>query len=296
MKENFVFKELNSTEIEKKGEVLLLLNQVFNLGFDVIDFQVYTQASKRYEPLFIGAFFENRLVAFNGFIPMEMLLNNQDLLLYQSCWSAVDKEFRGKGLFSSLIQKGIDILSQRDVGGILGFPNELSYPLFIGKLGFQDLGGFFHSPLLFPSRFAKQYIFKKELPHREKGLWAHPKGLFNWKKEVHESSLLASSDRYGNLMWGKEKKLGKWGMSFRSALIGGISIEESTYFLKLLNQFANEHHQQVVSFIFPRNSDWSQFFRLKKESQMGRIIYYPLSTELPQEEALNFFVGMLDTF
>lgn len=125
--------------VEYIKSALDLFNTVFGLSA-TMEFWMH----KHYEnplgdSIFVGAFYEGKLVAINGFQP----INYRDgLRVYkglQSCESAVDIHYRKRGLFSRLISYAEEWAGQHQYDFLIGHPNIYSYPGFI-KLGWESIG------------------------------------------------------------------------------------------------------------------------------------------------------------
>lgn len=75
----------------------------------------------------------------NSFMGDILLVGQQALPVVQSCDTAVQPAFRGRHIFSKLIQQAIKTCQNRQAFLIYGFPNQNSYPGFV-KLNFHELG------------------------------------------------------------------------------------------------------------------------------------------------------------
>lgn len=121
---------------EYAEETLKLFNSVFSLS-KTMDFWI----EKHYKnplgnSLFIGAFYEDKLIAMNAFMPMQYVYQNCVFNVMESCESAVSPEYRHKGIFLKLIKFAEEWLVSHDYDLIIGLPNINSYPAFM-KLGWE---------------------------------------------------------------------------------------------------------------------------------------------------------------
>ena len=64
--------------------------------------------------------------------------NGQDkFIAYQSGFSATANAYRGKGLWPKMLVASEEMLAERGGRFIFGFPNPVSHPLFVNKLGYE---------------------------------------------------------------------------------------------------------------------------------------------------------------
>jgi GNAT superfamily N-acetyltransferase len=91
------------------------------------------------ESCIFGAFDGDRLVGINSFLKIEFVYKGMTIKAVESGDSAVDPEYRRKGIFSQLIRYAENYLRNAGYDVIIGFPNtENAYPGFL-KLGWLDL-------------------------------------------------------------------------------------------------------------------------------------------------------------
>src|SRR5690242_15847096 len=88
--------------------------------------------------VFYGAFEDDYLIGVNGFTRHEVEISGRSSAVYQSCSTATDPSFHGRGVFSAIIRHAQQALAATG-SYIVGFPNENSGPIFVGPLGFQKV-------------------------------------------------------------------------------------------------------------------------------------------------------------
>lgn len=99
----------------------------------------------------------------NSFMTCHLLLGQRTVSAIQSCDSAVRPDFRGRHIFSRLIQQAISLCRESRHVFIFGCPNENSYPGFT-KLGFLELGRLkSYGGVLQPTRFLLRRVRRKLL-------------------------------------------------------------------------------------------------------------------------------------
>jgi hypothetical protein len=101
---------------------------------------------KKYDTGFTGArhigYFAcdgKRPVAFYGVVPVLMSMSGKTVLAAQSCDTMTAPDHRNRGLFTELAEKTFALAAAEGITFVFGFPNEASYPGFIGKLRFDHL-------------------------------------------------------------------------------------------------------------------------------------------------------------
>jgi len=73
-------------------------------------------------------------------VPIWMQVAGRKILTALSLNTLTDAEFRGRGIFTALAELVYKDCADRAVACTYGFPNEASYPGFLKKLAFKDLG------------------------------------------------------------------------------------------------------------------------------------------------------------
>ena len=91
-------------------------------------------------------------------IPMSVIANGQEVLGSVSLNTLTHSDFRGQGIFTVLAKDAYKKCAERGIDFTYGFPNQNSYPGFVKKLGFEDIG---HVPLLIKPLKIKELVKKK---------------------------------------------------------------------------------------------------------------------------------------
>lgn len=96
----------------------------------------------------------------NSFMGCVILIDGEQMIYsLQSCDTAVIPSFRGRHIFSHLIQRAMDVCQERNNTFLFGFPNPNSYPGFL-KLGFIELGKLdFYVRILHPFHILTRKFF-----------------------------------------------------------------------------------------------------------------------------------------
>lgn len=90
----------------------------------------YGNPNRLAAPLFVEKI-ENDIIGMNGFMAAKFICASKELYAAQSCDSAVLPQYRGKGVFSSIIKRAQNQLKNEGIDFLFGFPNQNSYPGFI---------------------------------------------------------------------------------------------------------------------------------------------------------------------
>ena len=195
-----------------------------------------------------GAFDGDRLVAFNAFLAHPALHLGKEILLFQSCHSATDPEYRKKGLFTDLIEH-----AKRELQGayIIGFPNAQSKPIFLGRLGFRSVG---LKRAWIPCQAGSLLLrSKSKTPD-----WTGHGGSFQdakkssniitldedaaaaWKMRELGDSIVRSHNSFGNTIWGKIESRKIAGISMRFLSVGGSKVEEPRSLARTIGRLGQE--------------------------------------------------------
>ena len=102
------------------------------------------QIKAKYQPLYTGllaqghfAFYEGKAIAFHGAIPMKMRYKDQIELCAQYGDAMTIKSHNGKGLFTRLGELTDQVLIEKGVRFVWGFPNQNSEYGYVNKLNWK---------------------------------------------------------------------------------------------------------------------------------------------------------------
>ena len=119
-----------------------IYNTVFKNIFShaVFRYKHYENPYRLTTPVFIKNI-GGDIAGINGFLAAKFICESRELYAAQSCDSAVLKQYRGRGVFTSIIKDAQEQLLFEGVDFLFGFPNSNSYPGFI-KLGWKHEADF----------------------------------------------------------------------------------------------------------------------------------------------------------
>lgn len=185
---------------EWRDQIGRVVGEAFALGSpasDVVD-RISATTSSRIDQgsVYFGAIENNELIGFNAFIAHELELQGSPMLAFQSEWSATHIAHRGKRVFQSLIREAHRELALEGAAFVVGWPNHLSEPLLVNKLGYR-----------------RESSVKRNIPglgveHFFGSLAAQPTGisqndaqLIRIKRAIYGEKLLVEGDGE-DLLWG----------------------------------------------------------------------------------------------
>jgi hypothetical protein len=250
------------------------------------------------ESVFFGAFIGEKLVAVNGFIAHVMLVNGQRGIAYQSCWSATLQEFRGNGLFSKIIEYA-KFTFRGSAAFIFGFPNKVSGPIFVGKLGFREIPivravFMTRGPVaLLQSQISSSVCFRllADANLVKFDQWQNS----DWKRFEHGADLV-EVEHNTNYLWGTVAVRSVAGVKVRVLIAGGCEINKPLLFGELLRAAAKSANISFIRIATTRGGVLSGAARFVLSGDRTEpFIYYPIDIDA---DGLCFdaFTGLKDVF
>jgi len=149
---NIEITECDYTQIDS---YFALLQRVFQ-GYDQAFFNWKYKTILRLKPMIVCAKHKHQIVSFNSWIHWEFNYNGQKIIAYQSGDSATDKNYRGKGIFRSVLKHGELIAKKRNIDFLMGFPSEMSYNTFYQENYYPIASFSYHIGLLNPFRIKSE--------------------------------------------------------------------------------------------------------------------------------------------
>lgn len=80
----------------------------------------------------------NKIIGIEPIVPMELIINENNVLSSLSCNSIIDPEFQNHGIFSKMVSNIMNILHKEKISSVYGIPNKKSHSIFV-KNGFEDI-------------------------------------------------------------------------------------------------------------------------------------------------------------
>lgn len=186
------------------------IEQQFTIFNKVFDQEANEQSWKRkhYDnPLHNGrcylmcAYDGDKLVGINGFGLINYNYNGTEFRAVESCDTAVDQNYRGRGIFIHMIENAETIFKNMGLDFMVGFPNDNSYHGFI-KLGWIEMAR--TKKMIFVCDVQKAFfkITGKHIPtvfNVVPKAWLYVRGFVLEKDFSVEESVINSKDDYYNL-------------------------------------------------------------------------------------------------
>jgi hypothetical protein len=125
----------------KIDDLLFLFNEVFHSfppKSEIINKHLNCHGENKFIGFIAYDYLTNQPAAYHGVFPLYAMYKNEKILIAQSGDIMTHSNHQKKGLFFLLAKKTYEFCSQNGIKMIFAFPNSISYPLFINKLGFSE--------------------------------------------------------------------------------------------------------------------------------------------------------------
>ena len=289
--------DIRDDETNKKIIALQRLTFGDSIGIEKLRLNTFTNKEKT---LYLGAFKNNELAGFNGFIAHELHHQNKIIDAYQSCWSATHPEHRGKGIFYRIVNEAKQILKERNGGFIFGFPNANSHPIFIKKLGFYEIP---LQKIQVPTFVPK--LWKSLLLQPIESNYVHPNydcfiasetQLIELKKQEYGEDIKVYSS-YNNSIWGKKRNKTKAGINIPYFSIGGIIVNKPHLLSIVFEQMIRAENVAYIEMIGPSTNSFFNLFKSRRDAPLTEpLIIFDLNIATSKESNFNFLNGIKDVF
>ena len=276
-----------------------LLGQVFGINGGALPYNKLkdnTSTKGVNKSLYLAAVENNEIIGFNAFISHTLFLNNESINCYQSCWTATDNAHRGKKIFQNILEDAKKKLQTRDAGFIFGFPNEISQPIFIHKLGFKEIPSI---KLNIPKEgFLKSFFFNKninDIVHLNKNsILQNEQELYELKKAEYGSKLI-KVELNGNTIWGTIRQKNIKGIKICFFDIGGIEIKNTEDIPALFQKVSKLNRFSFFQIVTTKNNSYNQVFKRVKPAKTNDLIIFDLNLDSSCFN-FNFFAGIKDVW
>ena len=247
------------------------------------------------ESFLVGAHDGDEIVAVNGFIGHDVLVAGKASTAYQSCWSATDPRFTGRGLFRSIIEFAIAELRGK-AAFMFGFPNAVSEPIFLSKLGFQRTAMrravlSTRGPASLLQQQFRSSIIEDMLSNHDIVRFDTVSN-FRWKSA--ERGDVVSVEHYGNQLWGKTQKRTIFGRSVTGMIAGGLEINRPQLIGHLLRQARRDLGVSFVRFLAAEGSIVATAARIPLTSRSEPFIHRVIDG--PERMRFDAHVGLKDAY
>jgi hypothetical protein len=295
----YIVRELDIHEKDINNNIISFLEEAFGKDIDLkkIIRNTYTRNGKT---LYLGAFHNERLVAFNCFMAFEFQFNNKTVYAHQSCWAGTSPQYRKKGLFSLLYDEAKRILLNRGSAFIWGAGNSQSQPILINKLGFRKIE---MVKVEIPAAFGGKFFIDHYLKKLTQGAGVKVKDAFLPNEaEVMELKVgefgeeVKIYDRYNNILWGKIKHKEKFGLKLKYLAVGGMVVNKPHLLHILFKEIAAKEKVDYFQIVANKTNTYlHNFLHVRPAANTEALVIYDLAMDTTIAN-FNFFIGIKDVF
>lgn len=227
--------ELDMTRADTRDKVHDLLCHAFGTFPKELLHHVSNQPPKGH--VGYGIYDASELVAVNFYIAHSVHRNGQTGTAYQSCTTATHRNYKGMRLFPKVMNFAKDSLTDRGGAFIFGFPNHISGPIAVNRLGFtisDNISSFtLQTPLGlvggYNEKALSQYLTADKailFDYRETGLW----------KQTRHGDDLFQYESLTNHLFGRIIRKNAFGRRFNLLVVGGLEINKPYQFNRFIQK------------------------------------------------------------
>lgn len=239
---------------------------------------------------YFAAIEDDELIGFNAFIAHHLGHADRPVLAFQSCWTATSPHHRGKKVFQNIILGAHEELRKEGASLIIGWPNPISEPLFVHKLGYRRETSVKRN---LPGPLAP-YFFG-QAPLRPSGIRQNDRELIALKRRRHGERLLVEEDE-GGLIWGvlreRDTRFGK----IKMFDVGGLDFNQAGAGKRLASRL--RRRMPLVAFwqiVSERRNSLNSAVGGFVDSTTNPFIWFPLD-ERAEAFSFDFFAGIRDVY
>lgn len=253
------------------------------------------------ETVLLGRYDEDRLIGLNGFLAHSVCRDGEVSTAYQSCISATDSEFRGRGVFTDIINAAKVLLKERGGAFIFGYPNANSGPIFAHKLGFHttpmatiDIPG----PMI--GTLCDLYFDIEELcrlsSRLERCVNFDARETADWKRKRYGDALV-TCEHYTNYLFGRMERRRAGPLDIRILKVGGYEINKPPLFRKLLEKARAQTGAHLIRISTPVTSQLASAARIggAPSDSTEPLITWPLNWET-SDMLVEAWIGLKDVY
>lgn len=247
--------------------------------------------------LILGGYIGDELVCMNVFMRMNFRHKNKIIHGYQSGFSATSNQYRGRGLWPQLMKFSEAYLSENKASFIYGFPNPVSHPVFMKKLGYESFD--MHRVKILPTVLwsSGQFNMARFEQFDRQGGVIEPVLEENiaWKQGEYGSIEFRSYRHKSSFAWGRLKFSKKLGFKLGYFEIGGVKLSSGQELQGLLYTILRGERVLFCTICVNERNEYLSLFKSHGLEEEPLII--KMLDDLKTEDlALNFFSGLRDTF
>ena len=278
-----------SVDVELRNLIKAAFNSANLLSPGHLANNIKSNATK--PSFFLAAKQNGTIVGCNAFLANDFTLNDHPSVGYQSCWSATHPAHRGKGIFAGIITEAKKILKQEGAGFIYGLANDNSHPIFVNKLGFQEI----------PSVVTRIYNlpFFKNLSTQANAIDKTDVCIINESQVKEHKALQFPTEvktftHNNSWVWGKLKNKVKFGIKLPVFYAGGFYLADKNDLKFLIAKIFNANKVLFIQVLSCGSNNLNPLFKGWKISKMNPYIFYNLN--MPSFKHFNISLGAIDVF
>ena len=283
-----------------RAQCIELEQKVFNSAEITRSMLDHILVASHEQTLFLGCFDGERVVGLNGFIAHPVCRNGDVSIAYQSCLSATDPDYRGRGIFTSLIDKAKQTLTDRGGAFLFGYPNESSGPIFTRKLGFSENQlSIVYLPVAIAKHTLRPFIDMEKFC----AVAAESTSLITfdayetarWKRERYGDELVRV-EYLTNFIFGRVEERRSGFFTVRIFDVGGYEINKPPLLKPLIAKIGRKTRAHVVRFIVPPCAALVQATRYRRAGKSTEpLITFPLNWDV-EGCCVEAWTGLKDVY
>lgn len=243
-----------------------------------------------------GGFVGGELVSTNAFIRTRFARADgsvtDELVGYQSGFSATASAHRGKGHWPGLMKFAERALAREGATFLFGFSNPTSRLIKVGKLGYGECHLYNFKLARVPMLFDRALASRQPVPRR--GWQPRLDDLAEWKTRSDEDASLISIETEDGRLLGKVRHRRRFGLAVRFLEVGIFNLAAGGCLKNLLRSAAVAANIRLLYISINPDND---FFGCIRSGSKGQpITLKALDTSFREIDRINFFGGMRDTF
>jgi GNAT superfamily N-acetyltransferase len=134
---NYTYERVSKAKL---ADLQVLFKEVFNINYSLQ--YIETKIDTFNTPLpyfgFLAYHISGEVAGYYGALACYKIIEGEEILCAQSADTMVSPKHQGQGLFKKLYDLTLELGQQHDVKFIFGFPNQVSYPMFVKALKWDN--------------------------------------------------------------------------------------------------------------------------------------------------------------
>jgi hypothetical protein len=222
---------------------------------------------------------DKKIVSINIFFVLKFEYKSKVYKGYQSGFSATLNEFKGRNIWTKLMEFAEIEIGKIDNSFIVGYPNEKSLPLFINKLSYHCT--YLANYLLIPYRNIFSFGLLEDLKLSGNFIQANYSDLMMWKKNFLISHKLHMfMNKYGEVCY-SQKPINIFLLDFNINEVVNLKSQTTLSIENLLTNLFNAT-KSLIFITLPLDFKLSKFYKIKYKKPIP-FIYKKLSADFPAE-------------